>query len=300
MNYTVAQYNDKDGKISDVRLGETNDSQWKMWKDEGWEDIFRMGGRGPKERERNRVQMRIYAGELLSGNVYTDKKMGEAYNKMALPRLEAHLNAEYAMKSDGRKFKFGEFLRVIKGAALGRMYRNAGNGVYTVSNPIMKAGNLLARMTHDVFFIPKYDGQPAGKDHFYSFLHHLIDFLHLRNAKGSTKKDVFDQFNTDVPSKTAISRLILQYFKKVWFQWGLIEKALQVSMLKMDGKSYADFKKAFANLGEMFDMKNLLGYVASHVRLPNVKINVVDYLNATKEQMPMVDKYRKEANLKTM
>jgi hypothetical protein len=39
-------------------------------------------------------------------------------------------------------------------------------------------------------------------------------------------------------------------------------------------------------------------YLAGHIRLPNVKINVIDYPNATGEQIPMLDKYRQEAKLR--
>jgi hypothetical protein len=41
-------------------------------------------------------------------------------------------------------------------------------------------------------------------------------------------------------------------------------------------------------------------YLATHVRLPNAKINVIDYLNASEEQVPFVDKYRKEADLRPL
>jgi hypothetical protein len=202
----------------------------KIWADTGWEDLYREGG-GRKIAEKRHKTMRIYAGKLLSGNVGKTVYLGEKYNEAAYKRLEAHLKTPIVMKDIGKTFTFGDFLRVIKGAGLGYIYVGGGrNRAYTVSKPISKAGNILARITHDVPFIPKYSGQPAGRDHFYSILHHLLDFLHLKIAPGSSKKDLFEQFNTDDRAQLVISRLMLQYFFDVWRQWFNIENALQISM----------------------------------------------------------------------
>lgn len=50
----------------------------------------------------------------------------------------------------------------------------------------------------------------------------------------------------------------------------------------------------------MMEFQEIMKYIAGHVRFPNAKINVIDYPNATREQMRHLDKYRKNANLRPL
>ena len=55
--------------------------------------------------------------------------------------------------------------------------------------------------------------------------------------------------------------------------------------------------KQIYNLNKLFTQKSIVDFIYDHLRFPNMKVNVIDYSNATNEQKKQIDEYRKKLGI---
>lgn len=114
---------------------------------------------------------------------------------------------------------------------------------------------------------------------------------------------VWDSLDHHKEEQAGFAQSLLEYFGLVVIpSWNKTERMLH-NLFSFNGSKEKKEKlklgltKQIFRLTKLFTKKSIIDFIYDHLRFPNMKVNVIDYSNATDEQRKKIDEYKKKLGI---